>query len=177
MYTFYSHCFRNLKLFNLLIVFKCSVKPCILCKIIFWQVVLWRPWVAKLPRHPNLEGWWSAHSGDCWSFWGRHRTLHLCSLQQSGSRQHLSWGVYRRSETKWFYNKKKKDLALCTNTYFCFCLHLEVYINGIEKTFHIISSFCNLPKRNKQHICIKVFCVMKFGLKSNFCTKIVKLFL
>lgn len=61
------------------------------------QVVLWRSRAAQLPRHPDLEGWWPAHAGDQRSLRGRHGTLHLRGLQQSGSWQHLCWGLHRRS--------------------------------------------------------------------------------
>lgn len=65
---------------------------------LLYQVVLWRPWAAQLSWHTDLEGWWPAHTGDCWSLWGRHRTLHLRGFQQSRSRQHLCWGLHWRSD-------------------------------------------------------------------------------
>ncbi len=63
-----------------------------------YQVVLRRPWAAQLSWHTDLAGWWPAHTGDCWSLWGRHRTLHLRGFKQSRSWQYLCWGLHRRSD-------------------------------------------------------------------------------
>lgn len=61
------------------------------------QVVLWRSWAPQQSWHPDLERRRPPHPRHRWGLWGRYWTIHLCGLQQSGSRQHVCWGLHWRS--------------------------------------------------------------------------------